>query len=138
MRKLVIAGVMLALSVSAHSTEYCGVRVAAPLGAVVYTEPNTRSFKMRLLPDGAMLDIMDTAVPYDEEEWTPIKDNGWVETRYTQGTACASKYDYCLDHFCHQGTILPPTFGPATFGPTMADAPSWLKKRYSVKPRLRR
>lgn len=27
---------------------------------------------------------------------------------------------------------------PPHWDPTMADAPSWLKKRYSVKPRLRR
>ena len=89
MRKLVIAGVMLALSASAHATEYCGVRVAVSHGRVpVYTEPNIRSFKMRLLPDGAMLDIISTGVIYDEEEWTPIKDNGWVETKYTQAIEC--------------------------------------------------
>jgi hypothetical protein len=128
---------MLALSASAHATEYCGVSIAAPHGRVsVYTEPNIRSYKMKLLPDGALLDIENTAVPYDEEEWTPVKDNGWVETKYTQGVACASKYDYCLDHFCHSGVTATPLTN--TFGPTMADAPDWLKKRYSMKPRLRR
>ena len=145
MKKLILAGIaaLLALPASAHATEYCGVRVAVSHGMVpVYTEPNTRSFKIRLLPVGALLDIENTAVVYDETEWTPIKDHhGWVETKYTQGTACTSKYDYCLNHFCHPGptvTTLPATFGPVTSGPTMADAPSWLTKRYSYKRRLHR
>ena len=147
MKQLGLAGcVMLALTTSsmmtAHAAEYCGISIAASHGKVpVYTEPNTRSFKMRLLPDGALLDLQNTDVVYSELEWVPVKDNGWVESKYTQGTACTSKYDYCLNHFCHPGptvTTLPATFGPVTSGPTMADAPSWLTKRYTYKPRLRR
>jgi hypothetical protein len=132
MRKLVIAGMMLALSASAHATEYCGVRVAVSHGMVpVYTEPNTRSFKMRSLPDGTMLDLMNTTVSYNELEWTPIKDNGWVETKYTQAIECTRAPQLI------PGATVTPEGVTTTFGPTMADAPSWLK--YPVKKqRMRR
>jgi hypothetical protein len=136
MKKLILAGIaaLLVLPVSAHATEYCGVRVGVSQGMVpVYTEPNTRSFKMRLLPDGAMLDIMDTAVPYDEEEWTPIKDNGWVETKYTQAIECTRAPQLI------PGATVTPQGVTTTFGPTMADAPSWLKyPAVKHKPRMRR
>jgi hypothetical protein len=161
MKKLLLAGMMLVCTASAHATEYCGTRVAnTPHGqAPVYAEQNTRSYKIRWIPDGTMLDVWDPLVPFDETEWTPIKDNhGWVETRYTEAVECRDGHDWQQQSQDAVRTIpgseailLPPRFSGTTEGtttfygnepphwdPTMADAPSWLKKRYSVKPRLRR